>query len=189
MSIRVVGLALLFVCALTTGVLEGGHVVRGRVNTAGVYDWRVPGEIEDFFSARVTLNHVEYQTYLKRDGTFIFNNVKPGEYILQVHSRLVEYDPIFVKVDVNGVFQSQVISSKTRKVVRDISHPFLLETTQRIEYTPPKDTSLWGIIKNNPTMITIGVSVLFVFIMKKMPSMDELQQAGQVEQSQPAGQR
>ena len=122
-------------------------------------------------STLLTLNDAEISTYSKEDGLFTFYNVKPGIYVLDVHSSSYYFSQIKIQVledddDSSTIKCIEYMYPGSNK--QSIPHPLVLEAHGTYNYFEPRQGfGLFGLLKN-PMVLMMIVSFGFMYIMPKM---------------------
>jgi hypothetical protein len=114
----------------------------------------------------ISINHNEYQTYSRPDGTFVFYDISPGVHVLDVHSQVYLFPQIkcqFLEDDMENPTCLEYAFPGAPKVT--VSHPFVLTALATFEYFEAKRAfSLASIIKN-PMMLMMLFSVVLMYFM------------------------
>eukprot|EP00002_Diphylleia_rotans_P029326 TRINITY_DN5965_c0_g1_i1.p1 TRINITY_DN5965_c0_g1~~TRINITY_DN5965_c0_g1_i1.p1 ORF type:complete len:211 (+),score=49.52 TRINITY_DN5965_c0_g1_i1:53-685(+) len=114
----------------------------------------------------VTLNGDAYYTLVKADGSFSFSNVKPGAYLLEVHSTAYMFRPIRVEVSAktaNKVKVSHVVGPQTQ-----LSHPLKIMPDREMHYYEPRESYNFASLLSNPMVLMALFSGVMMLVYPKM---------------------
>lgn len=155
--------------------LGGGGVesypVEGRIAMRGLSD----GDGGAPPTTEVVLNGGEYRTYTRPDGAFVFHDVKPGVYLLDVLS--VEYIFSQVKLNLPAAAAEGTIRCLEYKypgaAKQPIGYPLELKPHVRQQYFEIREQPGLHTILRNPMMLMVAFTGFVVLFMPKMmDSMD-----------------
>ncbi|KAI8099069.1 uncharacterized protein BX664DRAFT_320315 [Halteromyces radiatus] len=153
-------LSLIISCLLVTDAVK----VQGKLETNGVLtDLRRLRP-----STKVTLSGI-HSTFIQSDGSFVFDDVTPGSYLLEVNN----IDFIFPKLRVD-IKENEVAGSYTGlgagwdKTGYALPHPFVLRAKAEADYFVERQGfNVIGMFKN-PMFLMLGFSGLMMLVMPKM---------------------
>ncbi|KAF0992751.1 hypothetical protein HZS_7823 [Henneguya salminicola] len=109
-------------------------------------------------TTRIFLGNNLDSMYLNIDGTFIFENVPSGYYLLSVVSPNHYFSPILVKIDSEGAAIGRYIND----LDISFSSPFLFQSKIRSSYTKNQPKYNFFSILSNPLIIFAVVSLILV---------------------------
>eukprot|EP00640_Fibrocapsa_japonica_P005189 CAMPEP_0113937182 /NCGR_PEP_ID=MMETSP1339-20121228/3863_1 /TAXON_ID=94617 /ORGANISM="Fibrocapsa japonica" /LENGTH=209 /DNA_ID=CAMNT_0000939857 /DNA_START=34 /DNA_END=663 /DNA_ORIENTATION=+ /assembly_acc=CAM_ASM_000762 len=141
---------------------------------------------------KVSLNGGEHLTYTKLDGSFIFHDVLPGIYLLDVHSTSHYFSQVKVNLPVNPADRVRCIEYQYPGASKQpLPHPIAL-TAHALQHHFEKRQS-FGLhtIYKNPMFFMVLMSLFMVVVFPRMlkgmdpEALKEMQD--QMEQSQDLG--
>ncbi|KAI8072552.1 hypothetical protein BC940DRAFT_330691 [Gongronella butleri] len=111
-----------------------------------------------------------YSTLVRADGSFTFEHVEPGSYLLQVDS----IDFIFPKLRVDITQDGQITGAYTGlgqgwdKTGYGVPYPFALRAKAHADYFLAKQSFNMLAMFKNPMFLMIGFSGIMMFVMPRM---------------------
>jgi hypothetical protein len=151
------------------------HTLRGSLDFAGL---ELTPEIAT--STVVQLNDINGKTniaYLRKDAQFVFENVEPGVYLLELKSIEFPLDKVYhINVDAAGsttVHEILAGHDKIRDLGPKVEYPIIIKPLLRASYIIPKPGfSVLAMIKSPMMLLSLG-SLVMVFVFPKLTeSMD-----------------
>lgn len=120
-------------------------------------------------TTRITLNHGQYSTYLKEDGSFTLQNIPPGTYTLNIENMYYTFERIRIDISKESIqATSSNLGTDWKQMGSSIAYPLLLEAKSKIEYFEKRDGfNVWKFI-SNPMILMSGGSLLTIFILPKL---------------------
>ena len=161
------GFLLVLLCACVAGdelELGGGiefYPVEGKLRMRG--SATLPATTE------VVLNGGEYRTYTRPDGSFVFHDVKPGVYLLDVLS--IEYIFSQVKLNLPTAVESGIRCLEYRypgAAKQPIPYPLELVPHVKQAYFEVRETPGLHTLFRNPMMLMLLFTGAVVVLMPKM---------------------
>merc|ERR1719198_1451489 len=117
----------------------------------------------------VTLNGGQYQTYTKVDGSFIFHDVVPGVYLLDVLSTAHMFSQVKISLPASPVEKVRCLEYKFPGSPKaPIAYPLHLSAHARARYFEKREKMGLHTFFRNPTSYMMVVMVLVVIFMPKM---------------------
>lgn len=120
-------------------------------------------------TTRIALNHDEFWTYSREDGTFTIYNVKPGIHVLDVHSLTHHFPQIKIQLleeDMDHPRCLEYMYPGAQK--KPASYPLVLTTYASYDYFEiRRGFSLFSILKN-PMVLMMVISVGLMLAMPKL---------------------
>ena len=118
-------------------------------------------------TTRLLLNHGEFTTYSKGDGSFIFHNVPTGIHVLDVYNPNFHFSQIKIQVnDDHDIKCLEYVYPGAKK--QPVSHPLVLTAIASFEYFEARrGFSIFGLFRN-PMVIMMVFSAGLMFLMPKM---------------------
>ncbi|CAH0513463.1 unnamed protein product [Peronospora belbahrii] len=115
----------------------------------------------------VKLNGGEQTTFVRSDGSFLFHDVAPGRYVVDIPSTRFLFSQYKVDVGVDGLIRAleykYVGASKT-----SANYPLLVEPVKQLDYFEQREKfNLLGLIMN-PSFLTIVVPIALLYILPKL---------------------
>ncbi|CAI5740729.1 unnamed protein product [Peronospora destructor] len=115
----------------------------------------------------VKLNGGEQTTFVRSDGSFLFRDVAPGRYIVDIPSAKFLFSQYKVDVGADGFIRAleykYVGAPKTRT-----SYPLVVEPVKQLEYFEQREKfNLLGLILN-PSFLTIVVPIALLYVLPKL---------------------
>lgn len=125
-------------------------------------------------TTEVVLNGGEYRTFTRIDGSFIFHDVKPGVYLLDVHS--VEYYFTQVKINLPKAVDDPIQCVEFRypgAPKQAVAYPLRLVASSKKQYFEQREQMGIHTLFRNPMMLMLVATGLIVVVMPKlMENMD-----------------
>lgn len=160
-----------FVC------FSNAYTISGRLDES-----ILPLTTSDFQSTKLTLlapNAAPIDTFLQKNGNFVFSNVSTGSYVLRLQSITLTAETDYKIV----VFKDQVLVNKLfpghdwkKDVGPIVDYPIILEPIVRNNYIEEREHfSPFKMLKSPMVLLTI-LSLGLVFVMPKI--MDKLESMG-----------
>lgn len=120
-------------------------------------------------TAHITLNHDEYSTYARSDGSFVIYNVKAGIHQLDIHTTNFHFSQVKVQLLEESMDAPKCLEyAYPGATKKSIAYPLLLTAHASYQYFEArKGFSVFSILKN-PMFLMMAVSVGFMFVMPKM---------------------
>jgi hypothetical protein len=145
-----------------------GSYAMGEENPLGIIEGRLQLPDKRAFSepTRVSLNHVDQQTYSRPDGSFTFFNVQPGVHVLDVYSQTYHFAQVRCQFQVQDMALPNCIEYTFPGAPKNaVAHPFVLTALATFEYFEPmRGFSLLSIVKN-PMLLMMLFSVGMMYMM------------------------
>jgi len=120
-------------------------------------------------TARITLNHDEYTTYSRSDGSFIIYNVPPGIHQIDIHDTNFHFSQVKVQLLEDDMDAPKCLEyaypGATKRVV---SYPLQLTATATYLYFEARKGFTIFSIFRNPMFLMMAFSVGMMFVMPKM---------------------
>ena len=142
--------------------VEGRLVLRGAAASAPVE------------TTEVVLNGGEYRTYTRPDGAFVFHDVAPGVYLLDVLS--VEYIYSQVKLNLPAAVDGEIRCLEYKypgAAKQPIAYPLELRPHVRQQYFEVREQPGLHTVFRNPMMLMLlFTGFVVLFMPKMMESMD-----------------
>mmetsp|Transcript_26401 Transcript_26401/g.105695 ORF Transcript_26401/g.105695 Transcript_26401/m.105695 type:complete len:221 (-) Transcript_26401:289-951(-) len=136
-------------------------------------------------TTEVVLNGGEYRTLTRADGSFVFHDVKPGVYLLDVLS--VDY--FFSQVKINLPKSAEQAGIQCLEYAypgapkRSIAYPLRLVSPGKKQYFEQRERVGLHTVIRNPMLLMLGFTALMVVVMPKlMDNMDPEEKAKLQEQ-------
>ncbi|KAI8334280.1 hypothetical protein BC941DRAFT_432564 [Chlamydoabsidia padenii] len=119
-------------------------------------------------STKVSLSGI-YSTFVQSDGSFIFTNVAPGSYLLEVNNIDYIFPKLRVDVKENVVEGAYAgLGVGWDKTGYSIPHPFVLRAKADADYFMERQGfNVMGMFKN-PMFLMLGFSAIMMLVMPKM---------------------
>jgi len=134
--------------------------------------------VSDLANMKVTLYPENILTYPNSKGEFIFHEVEPGVHRIEVFSLSHHFDPVFVEVS-QRPGKSDIVAYQYNPFSKrkwTIPHPLIVNSGGRSQYFEIKEEFTVISMVKSPYGIMIGVSIFMLWLMKKMPAMEEMSQ-------------
>nr|AIG55405.1 secreted protein [Thraustotheca clavata] len=160
MAMRFLTLVGVFVCGLLTFV--GAVNIEGRIYLPAATDDEAP--MSPF---QVVLDGGVRSTLSTADGHFVFHDVVPGRYTVDVYTPLYMFSQF--KVDISADENIRVLEFKypgTGKL--PVSHPLVVEAHGKIQYFQPRERlSIMDLVRN-PSFLALVVPIVMVWLLPKL---------------------
>lgn len=120
-------------------------------------------------TASITLNHGEYITYSRDDGSFVIYNVEPGTHQIDIHSSVFHFGQVKVQL-LEGFMDTPKCLEYSYIGATKHSIPYPLELTAYASheyFEQRKGFSIFAIFKN-PMFMMMLFSVCMMLLMPKM---------------------
>ncbi|KAI8992306.1 hypothetical protein BDB01DRAFT_847695 [Pilobolus umbonatus] len=121
-------------------------------------------------TTKAVLNGHEYTAYIQSNGLFVFPDVKPGSYLLEIQS----IDHIYPKLRVDITEENEITGAYTALGVDwnqkgySVNYPFQIQAKAEAEYFMKRQgLSLMGLVKN-PMVLMIAFSGAMLIFMPRM---------------------
>ena len=113
-----------------------------------------------------------YVTYPRLDGTFVFPEVLPGSYLIEVVNPSQMYEKVRVDITSNGKLRARAWNILKPSEVKLLNYPLKLKSEGRIPYFQRREE--WRITDflMNPMVLMMVVPMLFMFILPKLQQDD-----------------
>jgi len=125
-------------------------------------------------TTEVVLNGGEYRTLTRPDGSFLFHDVEPGVYLLDVLS--VDYFFSQIKLNLPKTPDSPIQCLEYRypgAEKRPVDYPLRLVSPMKKQYFEKRETVGLHTLFRNPMLLMVGATGLLVLVMPKlMENMD-----------------
>ncbi|KAI8367335.1 hypothetical protein BD560DRAFT_399926 [Blakeslea trispora] len=124
----------------------------------------------DSSTTRAVLNGAQYTAHIDAKGEFVFPNVKPGSYLLEIQS----IQHIYPKLRVDIGEDDQVRASYTGIGIDwnqrgySVPHPFELQAKAESEYFMQRQGFNVMSMFKNPMFLMLGFSAIMMFFMPKL---------------------
>lgn len=120
-------------------------------------------------TTRITLNHDEYTTYSRNDGSFIIYNVKPGIHQLDVHSTTFHFGQVKVQLLEDSMNTPKCLEYAFPGAAKNpIPYPLVLTAHATYDYFETRKGFSIFVIFKNPMFLMMAFSVGMMFLMPKM---------------------
>eukprot|EP00455_Lapot_gusevi_P019074 TRINITY_DN2052_c0_g1_i3.p1 TRINITY_DN2052_c0_g1~~TRINITY_DN2052_c0_g1_i3.p1 ORF type:complete len:209 (-),score=64.35 TRINITY_DN2052_c0_g1_i3:43-669(-) len=115
--------------------------------------------------ARILLNGGEYVAIPKADGSFTFQDVPAGTYLLDASHIDYLFEPIRVDVSAkeNGRVKAMSVSRRER-----LSYPLSVKPVQQAQYFQVREEWSIGSMFKNPMMLFLAFGVIMVVVFPRM---------------------
>lgn len=154
---RVVALLLV---ALFAQVTAQHAIIKGRVQFPDGSPFNV--------TVPVTLNHGEFRTYSKADGSFIFRNVPPGIHQVDVLSTTHHFGQVKVQLLEDSMTPNCIEYAYPGAPKKTMLHPINMTAYATLEYFEKKPGfSIFAMLRN-PMVIMMLFSVGIMFLMPRL---------------------
>lgn len=120
-------------------------------------------------TARILLNHGEFSTYSRADGSFFFPNVPPGIHVLDVHSPVYHFSQIKIQLLEESMDEPKCLEyvyPGAKKLA--VKHPLVLNAIASYEYFEARQGFSVFSLFRNPMVIMMVFSAGLMFMMPKM---------------------
>jgi hypothetical protein len=120
-------------------------------------------------TARIMLNHGEFSTYSRVDGSFSIYNVPPGIHVLDVQSTVYHFGQVKIQLLEDAMDTPKCLEYLYPGAKKQaIKHPLVLKAIATYQYfEEKKGFSIFSILKN-PMVMMMGFSAVLMFLMPKM---------------------
>jgi hypothetical protein len=120
-------------------------------------------------TTRITLNNGEYNTYSRKDGSFVIYNVPPGIHQLDIDSKVFHFGQVKIQLLEDSMDAPKCLEyaypGAAKKVVK---YPLVLYAKGTYQYFEvKKGFSIFSLLKN-PMVLMMLFSVGMMFVMPKM---------------------
>ena len=137
-----------------------GFEIRGTVYVPE----SVTGKVEPLI---VKLNGGEQTTFVRSDGSFLFRDVVPGRYVVDIPSLTYQFCQYKVDVGGDGLVRAleykHVGAPKTRT-----KYPLVMEPIKQLDYFEQREKfHLLGLLLN-PSFLTIIVPIALLYVLPKL---------------------
>lgn len=149
--------------AAAAAATTGGSTIQGRLEfpDGSAFNATTP----------VTLNHGEFWTYSKLDGSFIFRNVPAGVHQLDVQSATHHFGAVKIQLLANnnsGEPPKCVEYAYPGAAKKAIEHPVVMTAYATLEYFEKRPAFSIFVILKNPMFLMMAFSVGIMFLMPQM---------------------
>ena len=153
----------LWLCA--TSVSAAPPTVTGTIEGRLQFPDKTPFNV----TTRITLNHGEYSTYSRVDGSFAFYNIVPGIHVLDVQSTVYHFSQVKIQLLENDMENPKCLEYMYPGAKKQATmHPLVLNAIATYDYFEPrKGFSIFSILAN-PMVLMMAFSVGLMFLMPKM---------------------
>lgn len=126
----------------------------------------------------VQLNGGEQTTFVRSDGSFLFRDVAPGRYVVDIPSTQFLFSQYKVDVGADGLIRALEYKYPGAPKIR-ASYPLVVEPVKQLDYFEQREKfNLLGLIMN-PSFLTIIVPIGLLYVLPKLTEgMGEFLNAG-----------
>jgi hypothetical protein len=120
-------------------------------------------------TARILLNHGEFSTYSRIDGSFSIPNVPPGIHVLDVQSTVYHFGQVKIQLLEDAMDAPKCLEYLYPGAKKQaVKYPLVLKAIATYQYfEEKKGFSIFSILKN-PMVMMMGFSAVLMFLMPKM---------------------
>lgn len=148
-----------------------GLLIEGSSQQLGIIEGRLQFSDKTPFNetTRITLNHGEFSTYSRLDGTFAIRNVPPGIHVLDIQSTVYHFSQIKIQFLPDEMSNPRCIEYLYPGAKKNaVPHPLTLTALATYSYFEPRrGFSIFDLLKN-PMIIMMAFSAGLMFLMPKM---------------------
>jgi ER membrane protein complex subunit 7 len=120
-------------------------------------------------TARITLNHDEYTTFSRNDGSFIIYNVGPGIHQLDIQNAAFHFPQIKVQLLEESMTTPKCLEYAYPGATKNpVPYPLVLTPYAAFNYFEQRKGFSIFVILKNPMFLMMGFSALMMFFMPKM---------------------
>lgn len=132
----------------------------------------------------VMINHGEFKTYSRIDGSFTFRNIPPGVHLLDVQSVTHHFGQVKIQLLEDSMDSPKcVLYAYPGATKKPVDHPISMTAYATFEYFEKRPGFSIFVILKNPMFLMMAVSVgLMVMMPKMMEGLDPEEKARLKEQ-------
>lgn len=120
-------------------------------------------------TTRITLNHDEYTTYSRADGSFVIYNVPPGIHQLDIHNTMFHFSQVKIQLLEESMDKPKCLEYAYPGATKNpIPYPLVLTAHATYEYFEKKRGFSIFVIFKNPMFLMMAFSAVMMFLMPKM---------------------
>lgn len=143
----------------------GIYSIEGRVFPLSNYDksqknWQA--------NTRVHVNGGEYLGFVKKDGSFIVQNIPSGSYIIEVLNPEFVFEPVRIEINSKGKLRARKVNHIQTASVVPVPYPLKFKALGRQRYFQQREQ--WRITDFlfNPMVLMMVVPLLLLMVLPKM---------------------
>lgn len=173
-------LSLVVMCALVSAVTPSAAAEPAVPNDADEFTYPIEGRLtlpdrSPLPTTALSLNGGQYETMTRRDGSFIFHDVAPGVYLLDVLSANIAFSQVKISLPASPVEKVRCLEYKfpgAQKV--PIAYPLHLAAHAKMRYFEKREQiGLHTFFKNPMSYMMVVTVAVVVFMPKMMANMDK----------------
>eukprot|EP00797_Seminavis_robusta_P033075 Sro759_g198250.2 (211) ;mRNA; r:33794-34525 len=120
-------------------------------------------------TARITLNHDEYTTFSRSDGSFVIYNVGPGIHQIDIYNSLFHFSQVKVQLLEDSMAAPKCLEYAYPGATKNqIPYPMVLTAHAAFEFFEQRKGFSIFVIFKNPMFLMMAFSVGMMFLMPKM---------------------
>jgi hypothetical protein len=120
-------------------------------------------------TTRITLNHDEYNTYSRADGSFVIYNVPPGIHQLDIHNTIFHFSQVKIQLLEESMDRPKCLEYAYPGASKNpIPYPLALTAHATYEYFEQRKGFSVFVFLKNPMFLMMAFSAGMMFLMPKM---------------------
>ena len=147
---------LIWLCATSVALASPTAIIEGKL--------QFPNKTPFNVTTPITLNHGEFSTYSRADGSFTIHNVPPGIHVLDVQSTVFHFSQVKIRFVENNMTHPECLEYVYPGAKKNPIKCYPLELTAIATYDyfeVRKGFSIFSII-GNPMILMMALSVGFM---------------------------
>ncbi|KAF7265636.1 ER membrane protein complex subunit 7 [Rhynchophorus ferrugineus] len=165
----VVVISLIYEIYGETGIVEDNgsskYIIEGRIFPLSDYqtsntNWQS--------ATRVHVNGGQHIGFVKRDGSFIVNNVQSGSYVVEVLHPDYTFEPVRVEINSKGKFRARKVNHIQTSLVTQVPYPLKIKALGKTRYFQVREQ--WHItdVLFNPMIMMMVCPLLLIMVLPKL---------------------
>jgi len=145
------------------------NTIEGKI----FFPYELPYSSNWITETRIVVNYGAYFAFIRRDGTFVVNNLPPGSYIVDVTNPNYIFEPIRVDINSKGKLRARKVNLIQTNIVQAQPYPLRFKPKMPFKYFQIRES--WRITDFlfNPMVLMMVLPLLLIMGLSKTVNMND----------------
>lgn len=121
-----------------------------------------------YSQTRILANGGDYIGILRKDNSFVINNVPTGSYVVEVINPTYAYEPVRVEINSKGKLRARKVNYIQTSTVDPVSYPLAMTPLHRLRYFQIREQWRATDFLYSPMVLMMVLPLLIIMILPKV---------------------